>query len=80
MLKPRKKISKKQIKEDPLVTTYFKSIDFVREHQQKFTTGLIVILAAVVLLVMLGRSKRTANFNASEQLAKANVELSQNKT
>lgn len=80
MLKPRKRITKKQIKEDPLVTTYFKSIDFVKEHQQKITTGLIVILAVVVLLVMLGRSKRTANFNASEQLAKANTELSQNKT
>jgi len=80
MLKPRKRISKKQIKEDPLVTTYFKSIDFVKEHQQKFTTGLIAILAVIVLLVMLGRSKKTAEFNASEQLAKANVELSQNKT
>ena len=79
MLKPRKRITKKQIKEDPLVTTYFKSIDFVKEHQQKFTTGIIVVLAVIVLMVLLARSKRTANFNASEQLAKANTELAQSK-
>lgn len=80
MLKPRKRITKKQIKEDPLVTTYFKSIDFIKEHSQKITTGVIVLLSVVVLLVFLMRSKRAAEFDASEQLAKANVELSQNKS
>ena len=80
MLKPRKKITKRQIKEDPLVTTYFKSIDFVKEHSQKITAGLIVVLAIIVLIVLLMRSKRTAELNASEQLSKANLELSQNRS
>lgn len=80
MLKPRKKITKRQIKEDPLVTTYFKSIDFIREHSQKITTGLLILFAIIVLIIFLVRSKRIADLDASEQLAKANVELSQNKT
>ena len=80
MLKPRKKITKKQIKEDPLVTTYFKTIDYLKEHSQKFTTGLVVVLAIIVLIIFLVRSKRTAELAASAELAKVSVELSQNKT
>ena len=78
MLKPRKRITKKQIKEDPLVTTYFKTIDFFKEHSQKFTTGLVVLMAIIVLFVFLMRSKKNAEYGASEQLAKATAELSQN--
>jgi len=80
MLKPRKRITKKQMKEDPLVTYYFKSLDFMREHSQKITTGAIILLALLVLFTFFMRSKRNADLNASEQLAKANVELSQNKS
>ena len=80
MLKPRKKITKRQIKEDPLVTTYFKSIDFIKEHSQKITTGLLILFAIIILVIFLVRSKRNAELDASEQLAKANVQLSLNKT
>ncbi|NOZ62491.1 MAG: tetratricopeptide repeat protein [Calditrichaeota bacterium] len=80
MLKPHKKITRRQIKEDPLVTYYFKTLDFMREHSQKFYIGAIVFLALIFLFVMFSKSKRNAELNASEALTKANYELSQNKT
>jgi len=80
MLKPHKKITKRQIKEDPLVTYYFKTLDFMREHAQKFYIGTIAVLVLIFLSIMFAKSKRNAELNASEALTKANYELSQNKT
>lgn len=80
MLKPRKKITKKQIKEDPLVTYYFKTLDFIQAHSQKFYIGAVALLAIIFIIIMLGRSKRNAELAASEALARANYQLSQNQT
>lgn len=80
MLKPRKKITKKQIKEDPLVTYYFKSVDFMRAHSQKIMIGVIAVFAIIILLVMFANSKKSAELGASEQLARANGELSQRRS
>ncbi len=77
MLKPRKRITKKKIKEDKLVTTYFKTLDFFKENSQKISIALIAMLAVVIIVVMIVRSKRTAELQASEQLAKANVAIMQ---
>lgn len=78
MLKARKRITKRQIKEDKFVTTYFKTIDFINKNSKNVTIGLVAIIAIIVLLVLMARSKQTAELNASEQLAKANAEISQN--
>ncbi|OQX87313.1 hypothetical protein B6D60_04155 [candidate division KSB1 bacterium 4484_87] len=80
MLKPHKKITKRQIKEDPLVTYYFKTLDFIREHQQKIYIGAIAVLALLFMVIMFSKSKRSAELNASEALTKANYELSQSRT
>ena len=80
MLKSRKRITKKQIKEDPLVTYYFKTMDFLKTHSQKITIGVIAVFAVIVLLTMMVKSKRTAELNASEQLARATMALSANKS
>ncbi len=80
MLKPRKKVTRRQIKEDPLVTYYFKTQDFLREHSQKIYIGAIALLAIIFIVIMFARSKRSAELNASEALTRANYQLSMNKT
>ncbi len=80
MLKPRKKITRKQIKEDPLVTYYFKVVEFLRVHSQKIMIGVIALLAILVLTVLFARSKKSADSRAAEQLSRATVELSQRRT
>ncbi|UCE05806.1 MAG: tetratricopeptide repeat protein [bacterium] len=75
MLKARKRITKRKVKEDKFVTYYFKTVDFVKQHSKKVMMGLIAVAAIIVLIVFFVRSKRTAELNASEQLAKANSEI-----
>ena len=80
MLKPRKRVTRRKIKEDKLVTTYFKAVDFFKVNSQKLTIAAIAILAVIVLVLFLMSSKRAAELNASEQMSKANLKISQNKT
>jgi len=77
MLKARKRITKRQIKEDKFVTIYFKSVDFIKQNSSKFTTGLIALIVIIALVILFVRSKRTAELNASEELAKANAKIAQ---
>jgi TolA-binding protein len=68
MLKPKKKITKKEIKEDKLVTTYFEATTWY-ETNKKIVNGVlggIVVLAIVIVAYM-------NNVNANNQ--KANTEL-----
>jgi TolA-binding protein len=78
MLKARKRITKRQIKEDKFVTTYFKTVDFINKNQKNVMIGFISILAIIVLFLFMARSRQSAELKASEQLAKANTEISQN--
>jgi TolA-binding protein len=78
MLKPRKRITKRQIKEDKFVTAYFKTVDFINKNSKAVTIGFIALMAIIVLFMLMARSKQTAELKASEQLARANTEISQN--
>lgn len=68
MLKPRKKITKKQIKEDKFMTTVFKVQTFIELEWQKIVGG----FAAIVLIILLSnyiQSSGAARENqASEEL------------
>ncbi len=75
MLKARKRITKRQIKEDKFVTFYFKVMDFVKQHSSKVTIGLIAVAVIIILTFFIIQSKKQAELNASEQLAKANTEI-----
>lgn len=71
MLTKKKKISRKEIKEDKLVTTYYKAINFFDEHKQKFYLygGIFVVVVLAVLLYL--NNKKENNNAAGEQLAQA---------
>jgi len=75
MLKARKRITKRQIKEDKFVTYYFKTVDFIKQHSSKVMIGSVAVFAIIILILLVTQSKRTAELNASEQLAKANSEI-----
>lgn len=75
MLKAKKRITKRQIKQDKFVTFYFKATDFMKQHSNKVTIGLIAAAVIIVLTFFIAQSKKEAELNASEQLAKANTEI-----
>ncbi len=71
MLKPRKRITKKKLKEDKLVTLYFKVIDKLERN-----TNLILGIAAAVVIIIAGvsyylYSSHKAEEQASVELARA---------
>ena len=50
MLKPRKKITKKKLKEDKLVTTVYKTQRFLETEWKKIAIGTVVFMLFVWVL------------------------------
>jgi len=68
MLRPRKKIVKKEIKDDALVTYYFKAQKLFSTYSKQIQIGLITVLVLTVLGVLMVRSKKKADTDASGKL------------
>ncbi|MCL4548126.1 MAG: hypothetical protein M1495_06115 [Bacteroidetes bacterium] len=70
MLEKRKKISKKQIKEDRLVTTYYEAITFYQKYQSKILIGIAAVALVVVAIVLYSNKKASDNMAAANLLGK----------
>lgn len=75
MLKARKRITKRQIKEDKFVTFYFKAQDFIQQNLNKVLIGLGIFAAIILITFLIIHSKQSAELNASVKLAEANSKL-----
>ena len=60
MLRPRKHITKKDIKEDTFVTVYLKIRKFVQKHNRYLNIGLLAIPVIVIVAILMVRSKKNA--------------------
>ncbi len=70
MLKPKKGISKKEIKEDKLVTTYFKTQAWVEENRRYVSYIIAVPIILAVVIWFVANNRRQANERATTDLAK----------
>ena len=52
MLNPKKKISKRELKEDALITTYAKSMSFYEEYRKYITIGLAALAGVIILTLV----------------------------
>ncbi|HLF19539.1 MAG TPA: tetratricopeptide repeat protein [Bacteroidota bacterium] len=68
MLKPKKKITKKEIKEDQLVTTYFEARSWVEEHRR-----LAGYLVGIPILIVVGSFLWNLNLKESNETATAKL-------
>ena len=68
MFTKRKKISKKQIKEDKLVTSFYEAKSFYQENQSKILIGLGVIAFLVVAILWYTNKNNEDNSLASIEL------------
>ncbi len=71
MLRPRKRITRREIKEDALVTTYVKIRKYVQKHSRYLTIGLLSIPVIIVVAMMMMKSKRDAESTAAARLGVA---------
>lgn len=68
MLKARKRLSKRQIKEDPLVTKYYQVRQFFRDHQKEVNVVLGIAVVVIVIGILMIRSKKNAEIEANAKL------------
>ncbi|KUO60865.1 hypothetical protein APF79_05135 [bacterium BRH_c32] len=68
MLEKKKKISKKEMKQDTLVTTYYQALDFYKKYQFKILIGVAVVALVVVSSILYMNKKANDNVKASELL------------
>jgi TolA-binding protein len=70
MLKPKKGITKREIKEDKLVTSYFKSRSWIEQNRRLVTYIVSVPIILVAVLWFVQNNRRQNNDRATTDLAK----------
>ena len=71
MLTPRKRIRKKDLKEDKLVTLYFKSRQWLEENIKYITGGATALLVVILGLLVISHLRQKAGQAASVEFSKA---------
>ena len=69
MLTKNKKISRKEIKQDGLVTFYYKAVKFIDDQKKYLSIGMGALAVLIVVIVLLVSSRRKSNEQASSDLS-----------
>lgn len=70
MLEKKKRITKKEMKQDTLVTSYYNAQKFFFENQVKILIGVGVLAIVVVAVILLGNKRANDNILASGLVSK----------
>jgi TolA-binding protein len=70
MLRPKKKISKKELKEDALVSTYVKATGWYEENRKRVNIAALVIVILVISAVVFMNNRRSGNEKAMTELGR----------
>jgi tetratricopeptide (TPR) repeat protein len=70
MLRPKHKITKKELKEDALISTYAKSVAWYEEHKRLLAIGAGAVAVVVLLAVVYTNNRRANNEKAIAELGK----------
>ncbi len=70
MLKPKKKLTRREIKQDKLVTTYFKVYDRIYESRRAVFTVIGIIALVLVIYLLYTNNLRSENQQAMTQLGR----------
>lgn len=70
MIGKKKKIAKKELQEDKLVTTFYQAQEFFEEHQQKLLIGIGAIAVVIIAIVWFINKKVEDNLLASGQVSR----------
>lgn len=77
MVKHRKRLTKKEIKEDRVAEFMLETAQYVRENSKKIAGIIIVVIIGALIVTVAIRQRRAAEMEAQSWLARANIELKQ---
>jgi tetratricopeptide (TPR) repeat protein len=77
MLKPRKKLTKRELKQDKFVLATLKTKDFLEKNSKFVTRSILALVILIVVVTLFIRSKETANLEAAAMLGQTQLLLSQ---
>ncbi len=80
MLKPRKRLTKRAVKEDKFVTFASNATDFVQQNWKQIALGIALVLVVIVAGSGWGKHRQTRERTASERLAEAAIAEQEGKT
>ena len=69
MLRPKKKISKRELKKDTLITSYMKASSFYEEHKRQISIGITAVVAVVIALTIYFKNQSDNDEIAATKLA-----------
>jgi len=75
MLKPKRKISRRELKEDKFVLTVLKAREWFETHSRKVFYGIVALLAVFLLVSFYSQSRKKAEEAASYMLSQAQLAL-----
>jgi TolA-binding protein len=78
MLKPRKRLTKRQIKEDKLVTYYFKVNDYIKQNSRFLSSAGIGLGVVVLVFFLYTKNQQGKEQKAAVELTKARIEYLNN--
>ncbi|MDZ7292877.1 MAG: tetratricopeptide repeat protein [candidate division KSB1 bacterium] len=74
MLKPKKKLTRREIKQDKLVTTWFKINDYLNRHYREVILGAMGVVLVIGLIILFRHLKSRDEQIASEKFVQARAE------
>jgi TolA-binding protein len=80
VLKPKKKIAKKELKQDTLLTTYVKTSGFYYDNKKYINYALTALVVIAIAVVIFMNNRRTNNEKATLELGKVIALLDANPT
>jgi len=74
MLTPKKQLSRREIKEDKLVTAWLKATNWLEQHLREVSMAVVGVVVVAGLFVLFNWMKARDEQNAAEKLAQARAE------
>lgn len=69
MLKPRKRITKKELKQDQLITTYVKATEFFRNNRKLVSGTITGLVIGVIVVIAYLNNRNSDNLKAATKLS-----------
>lgn len=69
MLKPRKRITKKELKQDQLITTYVKATEFFRNNRKLVSGTITGLVIGVIVVIAYLNNRNSDNLKAATELS-----------